>query len=56
MCESLDEVERVSNVSRAAIAHIYLRLDRPVIVTDATRDWPAMSGHFDRHALVEVRP
>ena len=45
----------MSNVSAAVVTDNYLRLDRPVIVTDGTRDWPAMEeGVFNRHRLVEV--
>ena len=50
----MDELERLTNVSAAAVTDNYLRLDRPLIVTDGTRDWPALSGEFDRHRLVEV--
>ncbi|XP_043217827.1 uncharacterized protein LOC122379584 [Amphibalanus amphitrite] len=55
LCESLDELERVSNVSAAVVTDNYLRLDRPVVVTDGTRDWPALEdGVFDRHRLVKM--
>jgi len=54
LCESLDELERLSNVSVAAFTENYLRQDRPVIVTDATHDWPLMEDHFDRHQLIQL--
>ncbi|XP_037092102.1 uncharacterized protein LOC119112158 [Pollicipes pollicipes] len=54
-CESMSELDRLSNVSVAAFTENYMRLDRPIIVTDATKSWPAFGEPaFDRHRLVEM--
>jgi len=34
-------IERVANVSLSVISDVYIKRDVPLIVTDATDDWPA---------------
>ncbi|KAK6643363.1 hypothetical protein RUM43_004868 [Polyplax serrata] len=44
-CETLDRVERISEVSFNRLLDDYLVRDRPVIVVDAMTYWPVMNTH-----------
>ncbi|XP_042237815.1 uncharacterized protein LOC121876610 [Homarus americanus] len=43
VCESLDKVDRLTNVSSHVVSEDYLKNDIPFIVTDAMDDWPVMN-------------
>jgi histone arginine demethylase JMJD6 len=43
MCTGLDEIKRVQNISKQEFLEKYAYTGRPVIVTDATLNWTAMS-------------
>ncbi len=53
MCETLEEIHRIANVSHSVISEDYLKRDIPVIVTDGLDNWPAMDK-FNIHFLNEV--
>src|SRR5215831_17994314 len=39
---SFDQIDRRSNLSYEAFIHEYVKRNRPVIITDAAKDWPAL--------------
>nr|XP_053634067.1 uncharacterized protein LOC128689707 [Cherax quadricarinatus] len=43
VCESLDKVDRLTNVSSQVVSEDYLKNDIPFIVTDGMDDWPVMN-------------
>jgi hypothetical protein len=42
ICREIDQIERVSKISRKEFEEIYAYSNRPVIITDAMDDWPAL--------------
>ncbi|ODN04667.1 hypothetical protein Ocin01_02026 [Orchesella cincta] len=42
LCETLEGIERVGNISQAAVIEQYIKRERPFIVTDAMDDWHVM--------------
>ena len=57
VCESLDVLDRLSNVSIQTVAEDYLKNDIPFIVVDAMADWPVMNTDdfwFDNVTEVSV--
>ncbi|XP_047491036.1 uncharacterized protein LOC125040521 [Penaeus chinensis] len=43
VCESLEKMDRLSNVSSWVVTEDYLKNDIPFLVTDAMDDWPVMN-------------
>lgn len=43
VCESLEHLERLSNISSRVVSEDYLKNDIPFIATDAMEDWPVMN-------------
>jgi len=43
LCETIDEIQRVWNVSQSEILEDFIRKERPFIVTDAMEDWQVMN-------------
>ena len=43
VCESLERLDRLANVSSLVVSEDYLKNDVPFIVTDAMEDWPVMN-------------
>ncbi|CAL4113947.1 unnamed protein product, partial [Meganyctiphanes norvegica] len=43
VCESLVDIEQLSNTSQRVVSDDYLQNDMPFIVTDAMDDWPIMN-------------
>jgi hypothetical protein len=41
VCEHMERVERISNMSQYVMADSYIKRDIPVIIMDATDQWPA---------------
>ena len=54
VCKELSGV-RLKDVSQDLMASEYLVDEIPVIITDATKDWPMDLDHFDLNTLKEVR-
>ena len=54
VCKELSGV-RLEDVSQDLMASEYLVDEIPVIITDATRDWPMALDRFDLNTLKEVR-
>jgi hypothetical protein len=40
-CENFEKIEHSANVTQLMMSDKFLKRDIPVIVTDATNDWPA---------------
>lgn len=58
MCESLEKMDRLSNVSSWVVTEDYLKNDVPFLVTDAMDDWPVMNTEefwFDNVTEVRLR-
>lgn len=58
VCESLEKMDRLSNVSSWVVTEDYLKNDVPFLVTDAMDDWPVMNTEefwFDNVTEVRLR-
>jgi len=43
LCESQEEIRRISNVSQTGMMEDFVRRERPCIVTDSMEDWHIMN-------------